>query len=173
MRLLVSVLCALAIVPAAGGFTIAGARWPGPTVSVWNSTRYKAPVGDAMRAWNAAGARVRLVPATDLASANLVIRSGKAGSEGEATVGYSGRKGSTRLPPGLGRIVAAALATHELGHVLGLGHEARGCTVMASVVHVGPSSRCGLGACTVTWRCLVQPDDARGLRKIYGRRTSA
>ena len=65
---------------------------------------------------------------------------------------------------------ASALAAHELGHVLGLGHEARGCVVMAPVVAAGLASRCGLGACKVLWRCLVQRDDGGGAIALYGRR---
>lgn len=173
MRLFVSALCALVLVPVAAGFVVAGDRWPGPTVSVWNTTGYRIPVADAMKAWNAAGANVRLVPATAQETADVVITFGKAEGQGVSTVGYSGSTGSTRLPRGLGRIAASALAAHELGHVLGLGHEPRGCTVMAPVVKVGSGSRCGIGACKVTWRCLVRPDDARGLRAMYGSRTSS
>jgi len=173
MRLLLSAVCALVIVPAAGGFTIAGERWPGPTVSVWNETGYRTPVADAMKAWNAAGASIKLVPAAGPETADLVIGFGRSDDLGISTVGYSGSTGSTLLPRGLGRISATALAVHEIGHVLGLGHEKRGCTVMAPVVRAGLGSRCGLGACKVTWRCLVQADDARGLRKLYRPRAPA
>jgi hypothetical protein len=40
---------------------------------------------------------------------------------------------------------------------------------MAPVVDTGPGSRCGIGACRVLWRCLVEPDDAVGAIALYGR----
>jgi hypothetical protein len=54
--------------------------------------------------------------------------------------------------------------------VLGLGHETRGCTVMAPVVNAGSASRCRLAACKVLWHCLVQRDDRSGAIALYGRR---
>ena len=56
--------------------------------------------------------------------------------------------------------------------MLGLGHENRGCTVMAAVVKVGASPTCKIAACKVIWRCLVQRDDANGAIALYGRRAA-
>jgi hypothetical protein len=56
--------------------------------------------------------------------------------------------------------------------VLGLGHQPRGCSVMAPVLDVGSGSHCRIGACATIWRCLVQRDDAAGVLALYGRRTA-
>ena len=140
---------------------------------MWNATGYPLAVRDATRAWNGAGARVRLVAAASRADADVVIRYGAVRDQGEASVGYGPGGSSVSLARGLGRVVSTTLAAHELGHVLGLGHESRRCSVMAPVVDVGPSSRCGIAACRELWRCLVKPDDVSGLRALYGRRAPA
>jgi hypothetical protein len=151
---------------------IAGDRWPGPTVTVWNATGYPLAVRDAMRAWNGAGARIRLVPAVSRNRADVVDRYGGARDRGKASLGYGGAASTVQLARGLGRVAATALAAHELGHVLGLGHESRRCSVMAPVLSVGSASRCRIAACRNLWRCVLEPDDISGLRALYGRRSA-
>jgi hypothetical protein len=170
MRLLLAaVFCALAVVPAAEGWTDAGKRWPGPTITVWNGTGYRAAVSDAMRAWGAAGANIRFEAAPDRRTADVVVRYGAIDSEGRADVGYARSGGRVWLVRGLDRMAATVIAAHELGHVLGFGHDSLQCSLMAPVVNGGASAGCGIGACKVIWRCLVQPGDALGLRARYGR----
>ncbi len=88
MRLLAAALCALVLAPLAFGFQIAGERWPGRTISVWNTTAYAVPVLDAERAWNATPAAIRFVPAADRTTADVVIRYGAPHARGEASVGF-------------------------------------------------------------------------------------
>jgi hypothetical protein len=166
--------CALAAVSPALGWVPEGEPWPASTIAVWNSTGYRLAVQDAMRSWNAVGANIRFVGAPSRSAAQVVVGYGPRGDEGEATVGYpgEGEPSAISLSRGLGRIAAAGLAAHELGHVLGLGHQPRSCSVMAPVLGVGSGSRCRIGACTTVWRCLVQRDDAAGALGLYGRRAT-
>ena len=156
-----------------GFHRIEGERWPGPMISIWNTTAYTVPVLDAERAPGrqpGPGCPVRAGRPTG-ATADVVVRYGPpqhAGpGERRLRAWWQHRDAASR---GLGRWRRTTLPRHELGHVLGLGHETRGCTVMAPVVDAGAASRCGLGACKVLWRCLVQRDDRNGAIALYGRR---
>ena len=61
---------------------------------------------------------------------------------------------------------------HELGHVLGLGHEERGCALMNGIGTWRGAQHCRQEA-VWTWRCgLLEPDDINGVVKLYGGRTS-
>jgi predicted Zn-dependent protease len=167
---LLAVLCALAIVPSAQGWTTAGRRWPGTTITVWNATGYRGAVSDAMWAWSSVGANIHFEQATRRRDADVLIGYGAMPSDGLAEIGY--KPGLTRvwIGRGLNSRVATVIAAHELGHVLGFAHSSHRCSLMAPIVNGGSSAGCRVGYCEVIWRCLVQPDDVRGLKSRYGLR---
>ena len=108
---------------------------------------------------------LRLVAAPSRARSDVVVRYGSTSEQGSATVGYTGIRSTVMLARGLGSAAASALAAHELGHVLGLGHETRACSVMTPVIEIGTASECRIATCRVLRRCLVQTDDAVGLQR--------
>jgi predicted Zn-dependent protease len=165
-----AVLLMLVLASTSGAWVVAGKRWPGPTVSVWNETQYRLPVKQAMQAWSSAGAAIRLVPAPSREGADVLVSyAAPPAAQGRAEIGYARRGSHVWLSPGLDRRESIAIATHELGHVLGLGHETAVCALMNPVIDSGSAATCKLGACPSVWRCLIQPDDARGLQLLYGR----
>jgi hypothetical protein len=65
---------------------------------------------------------------------------------------------------------AALVATHELGHVLGLAHEDDGCAVMNSWLFDGHPFKCEAPAPGKWWCQLLTKDDILGAVRIYGGR---
>lgn len=175
LAILVFLLAPAALVPGAAGYRVEGRAWPGGTVPYYNAAPDQSwAVVQAVRAWNTSGANVRFV-AVPRQSAQLVIRStgSRSCAQAHATLGY-GSAATVRIwqagPPTARcnpQWAAGALA-HELGHVLGLGHENRGCAAMnPSGNHLGPS-RCKQAE-RWEWRCrLLEPDDVRGAVAVYG-----
>jgi hypothetical protein len=45
--------------------------------------------------------------------------------------------------------------------------------VMNPVIDSGAGATCKVGACASVWRCLIKPDDAKGLQLLYGRDPAA
>jgi hypothetical protein len=178
----VAVLLALAI-PAlvlfggsADAFVAEGHPWPGGVIRYYNAAPDQAwAVKRAVAAWNSSGAKVRFV-AAPAARADVRIEHFPRVSctiNAEATVGYSyharvwifRRDDSS---PYCNRYFAALALAHELGHVLGLGHETRGCALMnPSGTFRGPHD-CPQ-AQRWQWRCrLLMPDDVAGAVDLYG-----
>lgn len=160
-----------------------GPPWPGGTIRYFNAaTDQSWAVTRAVNAWNSSGARVRFV-ATSPHRADLIIQHyygrncHSSGTSAKATVGYVGqRRARIYLSPldesslGCNRYAAATFAAHELGHVLGLGHENRGCAVMNSSASMFGASKCPASS-IFEWRCrLLTTDDIRGAIRLYGGR---
>ena len=91
----------------------------------------------------------------------------------EATVGY-GQNARVFVfqrderSPYCNSYMAARAIAHELGHVLGLGHETRGCSLMNPTGTLQGPSLCPK-ARLWQWRCrLLTGDDVAGAVALYG-----
>jgi hypothetical protein len=173
-------LCAMSvIVPSPGGaYHFHAVKWPGGVVPYYNGASGQAwAVSRAVRAWNRRGARIRFV-AVPRAQAKVLIEADRRDiycSEGHATVGFVPNAHVVVFPArgitkACNRFWAAQLMAHELGHVLGLGHEDRYCATMNS-----RGSHRGGFMCEPRlpweWRCrLLERDDVAGVAAVYGGR---
>jgi hypothetical protein len=181
MRLGTCLLAALAAgVALAGGsargFSVDGRPWPGGTITYYNAAPDQAwAVETAVAAWNASGARVRFVPAS-AARAQVRIEHFTNASctvNTEATVGNvpNARMFVFRLDqrsPYCNAFVAVQMVAHELGHVLGLGHELGVCAAMNPATSQRGPTLCPQAA-PWQWRCrLLAPDDVAGAIQLYG-----
>jgi hypothetical protein len=170
--------------PSADAYVIGGRHWPSHRIRVQNTTPYRYAVREAMRLWNASGVRLRFV-ASKSRHANLVIRSSATratdsfgGCAGQAQLGYvRGWQADMVLDAGCADdALTAKSVAHELGHVLGLGHETRKCAVMNPVLDNGAPEQCDAPDAQTggVWRCrTLEPDDLAGARRLYGGRPHA
>ncbi|HET9738915.1 MAG TPA: matrixin family metalloprotease [Solirubrobacteraceae bacterium] len=175
--------------PAAGGaqahaaFKLAGWRWSRGRITYYNGAHRSGwSVHQAVKAWNRSGARVKFV-AAGRSRARLVIRYHRA--RGCLPYAYA-----QPLYDGSGRVARAEVViprpharnafctrwgqalvvAHELGHVLGLGHESRRCATMNPQTTGLTPGECPLQP-EWRWHCgLLEADDVRGAVRIYGGR---
>lgn len=185
MRHLAITFAALAILLSASpadAYEVSGKKWPKGRISYYVAAKqHEDAISKAVRAWNGSGARIRFSRTRSRRRANLVI--GYKGTdtvacgEGVATVGRS-RRGRLylprlRLPSPYGDLVCLRTVVHELGHVVGLGHEDDTCATMNSIgVNLAPD-RCPRNP-PWAWRCrLLEVDDVRGAVIRYGGRVRA
>ena len=160
----------------ADAYVAPGRPWPGGVVRYYNAALDQAwAVKRAVDAWNSSGARIRLV-AVPPSQADVRIEHFAHVSctiNAEATVGYTR---TARIwifrrndaSPYCNRYTAAESLAHEFGHVLGLGHETRGCAAMNPVGTLEGPELCPK-AQRWQWRCrLLTPDDVAGAIALYG-----
>lgn len=161
-------LTSLVLVPGGAGYAVGGVPWPGETITYADTTRYGWSVEQAVRAWNAVGAGVRFVRVREPAHADLTILLKPGRTHGHASLGFRSSGARVWLTGDLTARSAALVAAHELGHVLGLHHETRRCSIMNPTFDPRrPNRGCPIARCGELWRCLVQPDDARGVVDLY------
>ena len=168
LTLSTAALCALA--PSAGAYERAGRSWPGGRITYYTAAGgYSGSVDRAARIWSRANVGVVFVK-TPRRQAQVVIDYGGRACEGSAIAGYVGRRRQSpvELGAGCGRSFIVLTAVHELGHVLGLGHENDGCARMNPAFdRTGTPSSCRSRSLAYWLDHPLLGDDLRGARALY------
>ena len=174
-RVVFAVVLSLAVLgglaPAASAYERAGRAWPGGRITYFTAAEgYRSPVDRAARIWTRAGVGVKFVR-TSRRNAQVVIGYGGRRCEGAAFAGYIGRRQSpVRLGAGCGRSLITLTAVHELGHVLGLGHEDDECARMNPAYDgSGTPIHCVRRTLDYWLDHPLVSDDLQGARRIYRR----
>ena len=164
-------LAALAVLtPAASAYERVGRAWPGERITYYTgASGYRSSVDRAARVWNRAniGIKFRRAPRR---RAQVVISYGGRRCEGAAFAGYVGRRRQSPVELGRGcsRGLITLTAVHELGHVLGLGHEDERCARMNPAFDgTGTPWRCERRTVSEWLKRPLERDDIRGARAIY------
>jgi len=168
---LAAFVLALVLVPSAGAYGLEGGRWATPTITYYNEVpAYTWAVDTAAYAWNTSGAHVRFLKSSRRdAKVLLGVQWFKPGGETRPDMRggriYGAKVG---IRNGLDRYTMALVVAHELGHVLGLGHETHACATMNPILIVDHPGHCPSPP-PGTWVCrLLRADDVRGAVSLYG-----
>jgi hypothetical protein len=167
--------CSLAFPASGQAYVVQGRAWPGGVVRYYSAAPDQAwALQQAVDAWNESGAHVHFVAVPE-SEAQVVVEHlpVACASHAAASVGY-GRGAHVYISrldgrsPFCNRFMSARALAHELGHVLGLGHEVTGCAAMNPQDYLQGPSLCPRAE-RWEWRCrLLEPDDVAGAIAIYG-----
>jgi hypothetical protein len=103
-------------------------------------------------------------------NARVFVREGQSNCGGAARVGYPGRRGYSliEIHSGCGGAIATLTSVHELGHILGLGHEGDACARMNPTFGAGGTpGRCERRSLSYWLDHPLTKDDVRGARALY------
>lgn len=167
------VIVATALYPASAQPERPVRPWPGPELRVDNRAGFFIGAGPAVREINRTGIGIRLRLTRSRPDVVIRLVSPRRIQElcgpdcvGSASfVGYRGRREIVSIDRSFARRMPTQdLVTHELGHILGLGHVTRGCGLMypgdtkRHCPAVGGHVRCGFSA-----------RELNTLSRLYGR----
>lgn len=168
--LILSLLALGALAPAASAYERVGRPWPGGRITYYTAAEdYRSSVERAARIWNRANVGVKWVK-TSRRDAQVVLSYGGHRCEGAAYAGYIGRRRQSPVALGAGcnTSLIVLTAVHEMGHVLGLGHERNRCARMnPDFDGSGTPGRCGFRPLSYWLDHALVGDDLRGARAIY------
>ncbi|MEJ7785208.1 MAG: PKD domain-containing protein [Solirubrobacteraceae bacterium] len=156
----------LTAAPVASAFRVEGQKWPGGAITYFDASKEGPAVKAAIKAWNSSGARVRFRAVGRSRARVLIVNSKFGGCSGFAQLGYSPHVRQARVDLGRCKVgtIGPGIAAHELGHILGLGHEDRRCATMNSTLWTGCKAPPNF-----KYRCqTLIPDDVRGAVRLYG-----
>ena len=161
-----------AAVAPASAYDLAGDRWPAGTIPYYtNVGGQNDEVVRAANAWNKEKLGVTFVRTKAKSKARLIVRYGSRGCGGLGTVGYYGPRfvGDVQLGRACRDALTRLTAAHELGHVLGLGHEEQRCALMNPVgdIDTGTPNNCSVRPIGYWLAKPIQSDDRRGARALY------
>jgi hypothetical protein len=156
----------------AGAYELRGYEWPGDEITYWVAApEYRDELAYGAAAWNRAKVGIVFRVAESRRKAQVLVTRGTLDCGGSAWAGYYGPDVQTRVTLDTGcpdRRLTALVATHELGHVLGLGHEPKVCALLNPTADLsGTPSRCSPRPLRVWYLSPLRRDDIRGARARY------